>query len=229
MDKILLNKLIESKNFTAAAEKLGHLHPADIAEFLKDLDSEDQAIILKLLDAHKAGDALSEIDSEDREELLDKIGSDELTRLLEFLPADDTTDILSETPDETTEEVLTKLTPKDSAEIEELLSYDEDSASGIMDPELLAVPEVWTVGQTLEAIKNIETDEPIYYVYVVDYQNRLVGFVKAVFAVELLLMILLMLLKKKLRKTFLDWLGLFDGAKIQTLFSKLQCDGCLGL
>ena len=177
MDKILLNKLIESKNFTAIAEKLGQLHPADIAEFLKDLDSEEQAIILKLLDAHKAGDALSEIDSEDREELLDEIGSDELTRLVEFLPADDTTDILSETPEEITEEVLTKLTPKDSAEIEELLTYDEDSASGIMDPELLAVPEVWTVGQTLESIKTVETDEPIYYVYAVDYQNRLVGFV----------------------------------------------------
>ncbi len=177
MDKTLLNELLESKNFGTIAERLEQIHPADIAEFLKDLDSDDQAEILKLLDAHKAGEALSELDSEDREELLDEIPSEELTRLVESLPADDTTDILSETPEETTEEVLTKLKPKDSAEIEELLTYDEDSASGIMDPELFAVPETWSVGQTLEAIKSIETDEPIYYVYAVDYQNRLVGFV----------------------------------------------------
>jgi len=177
MDKTLLNNLLESKNFSALTEKLEQVHPADIAEFLKDLDSENQAEILKLLDANKAGEALSELDSEDREELLDKISSDELTRLVESLPADDTTDILSESPEETTEEVLTNLKPQDSAEIEELLTYDEDSASGIMDPELLAVPETWTVGQTLDAIKAIETDEPIYYVYAVDYQNRLVGFI----------------------------------------------------
>jgi len=177
MDKTLLNEFLESKNFGTIAEKLEQIHPADIAEFLKDLDSDDQAEILKLLDAHKAGEALSELDSEDREELLDKIPSDDLKRLVEVLPADDTTDILSETPEETTEEVLTKLEPQDSAEIEELLTYDEDSASGIMDPELFAVPEIWSVGQTLEAIKSIETDEPIYYVYAVDYQNRLVGFV----------------------------------------------------
>jgi len=177
MDKILLNKLIETKNFSAISKIIEKLHSADIAVYLKNLDSNQQTQILKQLESHKAGDALSELDSEDREELLDKIGSDELIRLIEFLPADDITDILSETPNETTEEVLTKLSPKDSAEIGKLLTYDEDSASGIMDPKLLAVSETCTVGQTLEAIKTIETDEPIYYVYAVDYQNRLVGFV----------------------------------------------------
>ncbi len=175
MDNAWIEKLIDRRDYHAIAEKLAPMHPADIAEILEDLEPEEQAAILKELDAHAGGDALSELDSEDREELLEAIEPAQLTRLVETLPADDATDILSEVPEDKAEQVLHQLSPEDSAEIEELLQYEEDSASGIMDPELLAVPETSTVGQTLDALKKLDTDEPIYYVYVVDYQNRLVG------------------------------------------------------
>ena len=177
MDKSRLESLVENHEYKKIAEELSSLHPADIAEFLDDLDSKDQAAILRELDASAGGDVLSELDSEDREELLEEIDPAQLTRLVKTLPADDATDILSETPDDKTEKVLDNLEPEESAEIQELMKYEDDSAIGIMDPELLAVPETQTVGQTLEALKNLDTDEPIYYVYVVDYLNRLVGFV----------------------------------------------------
>ncbi len=177
MLKSKIESLVKNHDYKLIAEKLTLLHPADIAELLEDLDSKDQAAILRELDANAGGDALSELDSEDREELLEEIEPDQLTRLVRTLPADDATDILSEAPDDKKDKVLNDLSPKDSAEIKELLKYEEDSASGIMDPELLSVPEIWTVGQILEALKKLETDEPIYYVYVVDYMNRLVGFI----------------------------------------------------
>ena len=177
MDKSKLEKLVENNEYKKIAEELSTLHPADIAEILDDFDSKDQAAILRELDASAGGDVLSELDTEDREELLEEIDPAQLTRLVKTLPADDATDILSEAPDEKKDKVLHSLAPEESAEIKELLQYEDDSASGIMDPELLAVPETMTVGQTLDALKNLDTDEPIYYVYVVDYLNRLVGFV----------------------------------------------------
>ncbi len=177
MDKSRIESLARQHDYSQIAEELTSLHPADIAEFLEHLDSKDQAAILRELDASAGGDALSELDSEDREELLEEIDPAQLTRLVKTLPADDATDILSEAPDDKKDKVLHNLSPEDSAEIKELLKYEDDSASGIMDPELLAVQEIWSVGQTLDALKVLDTDEPIYYVYVVDYLNRLVGFV----------------------------------------------------
>jgi len=177
MDKSRIELLAEKHDYGKIAEEISSLHPADIAELLEHLDSKIQAAILRELDDTAGGDALSELDSEDREELLEEIDSAQLARLVKNLPADDATDILSEAPDEKKDEVLHSMSPEDSAEIEELLKYEDDSASGIMDPELLAVQETWSVGQTLEALKILDTDDPIYYVYVVDYTNRLVGFV----------------------------------------------------
>jgi len=177
MNKSRIERLAQEHHYSQIASELAGTHPADIAELLESLDSKDQAAILRELDASAGGDALSELDSEDREELLEEIDPVQLTRLVKTLPADDATDILSEAPDEKKDKVLHNLSPKDSAEIKELLKYEDDSASGIMDPELLAVQETWSVGQTLDALKTLETDEPIYYVYVVDYLNRLVGLV----------------------------------------------------
>ncbi len=177
MNKSRIERLAQNNDYSQIAAELVSVHPADIAELLEHLDSKDQAAILRELDASAGGDALSELDSEDREELLEEIDPVQLTRLVKTLPADDATDILSEAPDEKKDKVLHNLSPEDSAEIKELLKHEDDSASGIMDPELLAVQETWSVGQTLDALKVLDTDEPIYYVYVVDYLNRLVGLV----------------------------------------------------
>ena len=177
MNKSRIELLAQKNDYSKIAAELAAVHPADIAELLEHLDSKDQAAILRELDPSAGGDALSELDSEDREELLEEIDPVQLTRLVKTLPADDATDILSEAPDEKKDKVLHNLSPEDSAEIKELLRHEDDSASGIMDPELLAVQETWSVGQTLDALKVLDTDEPIYYVYVVDYLNRLVGLV----------------------------------------------------
>jgi magnesium transporter len=172
-----LDQLLAEKDYKEIARRISEEHPADVAEVLEDLEPDVQQTIFNLLDIHTGASALSELDSEDREELLESIDTDQLTHIVEELPADDAADIVGELPEDKAEHVLRRLEPEDSAELQEILSHEEDSASGIMDPELLSVPETSTVGQTLAAIRDLDIDpeEELYYVYVVDYQNHLVG------------------------------------------------------
>lgn len=175
MEAPWLEQLIENNDYSSIAQRLQSLHPADIAELIMDLDVHEQQLILSALPDELAGDILAEFDSEDREEILDALDSDSISRYVTSLPADDATDILSELDQEKADEVLHDLPPEDSKEINQLLQYDDDSASGIMDPELVSVPETWRISQVLHALRSVDNDEPIYYVYVVDHANHLVG------------------------------------------------------
>lgn len=168
-------ELIAKGDDAAVVRSLRELHPADIAEVLAELPPERQAALIKELGAPLGAEALSELEADERAELLELIDARVLADLLETLPADEATDIVGEAPDEKAEDVLGHLEPEDSAEIKQLLEYEDDSASGIMDPELFSVHETTTVGQTLKALRELEFDEPVYYVYAVDYRMRLVG------------------------------------------------------
>ena len=173
----VLKNLLAAREYRELAALLSAQHPADIAEVLEDLDPAIQQELFKLLDIQISASALSELSPEDREELLESIDVDHLSNLLEELPVDDAADILGELTDQKIADVLNKLEPEDSREIKEILEHEDDTASGIMDPDLLSVQETMTVGQTLKAVRNLELDpgEEIYYVYVVDYQQHLVG------------------------------------------------------
>lgn len=170
--------LIENKEADQLKEMLDHLHPADIAELCNELDAEEARYIYLLLDNEKAADVLVEMDEDARNEFLNIIPSDVIAkRFVDNMDSDDAVEIIRNMDDEKQQEVLKQIDDVDQAgDIVDLLKYDEDTAGGLMGTEMVVVNENWSMPECLREMRQqAEEMDEIYYVYVVDDDERLQG------------------------------------------------------
>jgi magnesium transporter len=173
-----LKELIELNKEDVIKQSLVDLHSADIADILEVLNTKEAMSVYLLLEGDTASDVLLEIPVDDRRRFLAQFPSDVIARqYIEFMDSDDAVDVISELPDDKKEEVIAYIDDEEQAEdITELLSYDEDSAGGIMAAELVAVNENWSVQICLKEIgRQAEDIDEIYYVYVVSDNEKLKG------------------------------------------------------
>ena len=142
MKKISYEQILEflenNKNFELT-QKLGQLHPGDIAEIINDLPSEYRLRLFRLLDHETASDVLPDLNDDIREEILGNIHENRLVKIIDEMETDEATDIISELDDKRSEQVLKKIDKDDSQEIKQLLKYKEDSAGGLMQTEIICL------------------------------------------------------------------------------------------
>ncbi|HEX9974863.1 MAG TPA: magnesium transporter [bacterium] len=168
--------LSDAKDNAMIRNMIVALHPADLAEILYHLDDEHRNYIFALLDAETASEVISEMDDVSREDILEELHEDRITEIVDEMDSDDAADLVLELPDEVAQKVLENIDKEYSAEVKELLSHEEDTAGGIMAKELVAVALSDTVDQAIEKIRSkAEEVEDIYYLYVVDESEKLVG------------------------------------------------------
>lgn len=178
-DNLRLSVVQQDKDL--AKSLLSELHPTDIAEFFEEIDIDDAKFLFELLDPEVAAEVIVEIEEEERDKLLSVLPNSVIAEhLIEHLESDDAADILGDLDDDRSEDILLHLKDLDQAgDIVDLLSYDEDTAGGIMAKELVAINENLTVKQALGEMRDQAEDiEEIYYLYVVDDNNILKGTVK---------------------------------------------------
>ena len=158
-------------------ELMSDFHYADIAEVLDALDLEDATYLLRLLDSETTSDALMELDEDLREDLLDKLSPKEIAEELEEMDTDDAADVIAELDDAIVEEVIDEIKDEKHAnEIRELLSYDENSAGGLMAKELVRVKDTWTIaGCVREMRRQAKNVTRVHSIYVVDKNEKLIG------------------------------------------------------
>jgi magnesium transporter len=109
-------------------------------------------------------------------EVLEDLEPARAADILEEMSPDDAADLVADLSDRSRDEILALMEADEAAEVRDLLSFPEDSAGGLMTTELVAMPEGMTAAQAIERLRELEPDaETIYYVYVVDSDNRLVG------------------------------------------------------
>lgn len=152
-------------------------HPAEVAEIISAL-KEDEAIELvhRLFLQRKAADALGEMDPEDAAELYAELPQEERAQILTRMAPDDAVDLLEELPPEMARDVLSRLNREDSEELTELMSYEHDTAGGLMSPDVVYVNGENSVQETIEILRRqSEEAETLYYAYVVDAQKKLIG------------------------------------------------------
>jgi len=140
------------QKFTAALEvgtlrqvgrMINELHPAEIALLLESLPPAQRHVVWELVDEEYDGDVLTHLNDEVRAKLLEEYDASELVAATEGLEADDIADILQDLPDTVIREVLSSLDKQDRQRIEAVLSYEEDTAGGIMSTDTLTVrPDV---------------------------------------------------------------------------------------
>jgi len=173
-----LRNYIELQDTERVQGMLSELHPADIAEIYEELNIEEAKFTFLLLEQEIAADVLAELEEDDRKKILKVIPSDVLAnRFIENMDSDDATDVLQELPDDKAESVLSLISDGEQAEdIKELLTYKEDTAGGLMAKELISVHGDLSIKNCLvELRKQAEQVDEVYYIYVIDGNNKLIG------------------------------------------------------
>ena len=171
-------ELIEQKDSVLLQETVSKLHPADIAELCLELDIEEARFLYRQLDNERAADALTEMDEDMRNELLEELPSEAIAkRFVNYMDTDDAVEIIRDMDEEKQEEVLSHIKDIEQAgDIVDLLQYDEDTAGGLMSTEMVVVNENWSMPECLKEMrKQAEDMDEIYYIYVVDDDERLCG------------------------------------------------------
>ena len=172
-----IKELINKGSDVRLRKRLKDLHYADIAEVIYELSTEQATYLVKLLDSEKTADALAEVDEDIRERILEKLSAKEIAEEIEELDTDDAADLISELPEDRQEIVMSQITDSDHVEdIRELLSYNENTAGGLMAKELVKVEENLSVLKCLNA-KRAQAEEVtrVHSIYVVDEHNILKG------------------------------------------------------
>lgn len=174
-----LSDLIQSDNTTLIAKKLKDVHPADIAELFDQISLEETIFVFKLLSEEIASDVLVELEEDVREKLLESLSSKEIAEQVDNMDTDDATDIIQELPEERQEDILSEIEDEEQVkDIEELLSYDEDTAGGLMGKEFIKVNENWSTATCVKEMRQQAQEqeiEHVYSIYVVDKDEKLLG------------------------------------------------------
>jgi magnesium transporter len=173
-----LKSAISNDDNLVAFNMIKELHPADIAVIFGELTNEEARYLYILLDGEKAADILIEMEEDDRENFLEILPGEVIAKdFIGKMDSDDAADVIGELSEEKQEEILQSIHDVEQAgDIVDLLSYDEDTAGGLMAKELVKVNENWDMNTCMKEIRKqaSEIDE-IFYVYVVDDDNILKG------------------------------------------------------
>jgi len=170
IDEIL--DLIRQRQDALIANLLPSLHPADVADLMEAIDDEDRTYLFSLLGRDVRSVVLVELDPVLREDLVDEMEPREIGRLVEHLDSDDAADLVGELEEGVQEKVLAQLDTEDAEDIRTLLTYEEDTAGGLMAAEFIELPPDTTVEATIAEIRRVADEMPaLHYVYVVDEQG----------------------------------------------------------
>ena len=173
-----IKELIEKKDSVMLQDTVARLHPADIAEICLELTTEQARFLYRQIDNETAADALIEMDEDLRNELLEELPSEAIAkRFVNYMDTDDAVEIIRDMDEEKQEEVLSNLQDIELAgDIVDLLQYDEDTAGGLMSTEMVVVNSNWSMPECLKEMRQqAEELDDIYYIYVVDDDERLCG------------------------------------------------------
>ena len=174
-----IQELIDNDTEQQLREVLDTFHSADLADIFQLMKPEDRLTCFLKLNEEKAADVIEYLPPQLQVEILGDIDETLASRLISKLPHDDAADVLGDMEEDETEIYLEKLPEKFSSEIRELLTYNEDTAGGIMNPLVLTVAHSMSVQDALDTIRiKAEKDNmELYYVYVVDKHEHLLGVV----------------------------------------------------
>lgn len=171
-----VKKLLRRSATSNLKKVFAKIHPADIAHLFRYFDLKEQMILLTLIsDIDKAADVFAELESDSWAKLAELLDKDYLISLVQKMADDDSAEVIRNLPEDLAEEILDKLHGEQSEDVEQLLGYEEDTAGGIMSTDVFSLDQDLTVRQAIEALQNAEDYEMVFYVYVTDEHNHLVG------------------------------------------------------
>jgi magnesium transporter len=167
---------VDAGDAEGARALVAPLHPADIADLFELAPSEARRPLATALADLLDGDVLAEMNDWVRDELIDALHPHEVAELATQLDTDDAVAIIEDMEEDDQRAVLRAMEPDDRAAIEEALSFPEESAGRLMQRDLIAVPEHWSVGDVLDYLRrNEDLTTDFWEIYVVDSRHHPIG------------------------------------------------------
>ena len=152
------------------------MHPADAADIIEHLSENDRESLIKLNSFKIDPEVFVELNESVQTEIIKFLSSESIVRILKNLESDDAISILENIEEKNKNSILSALPPKDRFALLEGLSYPEDSAARIMQREFTAIPSNWSVGQTIDYLReNKDLPEQFLEIFIVDENFKPIG------------------------------------------------------
>ena len=149
----LKNRLISGK-IVASRNLLNSLHPSELARLIESLPLNERALVWEMIEKNIEGEVLVEVSDEVRDGLIEKMDTDDLISAVDGMALDDLADLVADLPETLMQEVIKSMGHQDRERLEIVLAYDEDSAGGLMNTDILTVRPDVTVEVTLRYLRD---------------------------------------------------------------------------
>ena len=162
----------------AVQEVIEPLHVADVADLLEYLTRDELQIVIEGLWSFIDPEVLTYLDAAVREEVIDLLGPKELARAVSELDSDDAVEVFEDLDEEAQHRILSRLPRAYRTLLEESLAYPEDSAGRLMQREMVVIPSAWSVGETIDHLREAEElPDDFYDLFIVNPKHKPIGFV----------------------------------------------------
>jgi len=169
---------VEAQDVEQLNTLLEPLHAADVADLIEQISTPERNALVELWGSEINGEILSELDESVREPLIESLSSEVLAEAIRDLDSDDVVDLVEDLQQEQQSRILEALEDSDRIGVESALSYPEFSAGRLMQRELVALPEDWSVGQAIDYIRNNEDlPDQFYHIILVSPAMKPVSYV----------------------------------------------------
>ena len=135
------------------SQKLTELHPADLAEIMEELSPAERQGIIDSLPEDTAAEAIAELDKRLQTQVVEKLDPEKAADILEEMNPDEAADLIASLPPDTAKEVVEEMEGQEKTEVEALMRYEEKTAGGMMNTELVVVGEDATRGEVVDYIR----------------------------------------------------------------------------
>ena len=173
--KVVTEK-ISSNDAIFITNSFKEMHPSDAADIIEHLNETDRENLIKLNNFKLEPQVFVELNESIQTEIIKYLSKDSIVDILKNLESDDAIKILENLEEKNKNEILGSLPPKDRFVLLESLSYPEDSAARIMQREFTAIPSNWSVGQTIDYLReNKDLPEEFLEIFIVDSEFKPIG------------------------------------------------------
>ncbi len=176
----VIEEKIKKNDVNFIINSFREMHPADSADIIEHLSQDDRENLIKLNDFKLDPELFVELNENIQSEIIKLLSTASIIFILKNLESDDAIKILENIEEKSKNEILSSLPPKDRFALLESLSYPEDSAARIMQREFTAIPSNWSVGQTIDYLReNKDLPEQFSEIYIIDNEFKPLGTVSS--------------------------------------------------
>ena len=171
-----LREQLDGGRMRPARVMVNSLHPSEVARLLESLPHKKRSMLWELVDPEIEGDVLVEVSDEVRDGLIEGMQTEELIAATEGMEVDDLADLLVDLPETVTQEVLQSLDKQDQERVQQVLAYDEDSAGGLMNVDIVTVRPDVTLEVVCRYLRAVgEVSDGTDSIYVVSRDDSYIG------------------------------------------------------